>query len=187
MSALRRGIDQTDWTKGAPDAPVTLLEYGDFQCPYCGAAHMHLKRLEAEAGDAFRFSFRHFPLTQMHPDAMLAAEAAEAAGAQGKFWPMHDLLFEHQDRLDPHSLLSYAGMLGLDLRQFASDLQSHRHAPRIRRDFMEGLRSGVNGTPTFFLNGLRYDGPHTFQALLTAIREGASAAGMRETMVTTPW
>jgi protein-disulfide isomerase len=163
-----------DWSKGPPHAPNALLEYGDFECPFCGQAHWQLKRLEQAIGDQLLFVFRHFPLTQMHPHAQLAAEAAEAAGAQGRFWEMHDTLFENQDRLEADDLLTYAGELKLDLPRFVEDLQTHRHAPKVRRDFLQGVRSGVNGTPTFFINGQRYNGPHTYEALLATLQGRAT-------------
>jgi protein-disulfide isomerase len=131
-----------------------------------------VKRLLTELGDQIAYVFRHFPLTQVHPQAMLAAEAAEAAGAQGRFWEMHDVLFENQASLDLPSLMEHADALLLDVPRFARDLQEHRFEPRIRRDFMDGVRSGVNGTPTFFINGVRHEGGYTFDALLDAIEGG---------------
>ena len=123
-----------------------------------------------------RFAFRHFPLAEMHPHALRAAEAAEAAGAQGKFWPMHDLLFENQRALRDQDLLGHAAALGLDVPRFAAELADHRWEPRVREDFMSGVRSGVNGTPTFFINGIRHDGPWDADALTEAL---AAAAGLR--------
>jgi protein-disulfide isomerase len=163
-----------DWTKGPLNAPKTLLEYGDFECPFCGQAYPELKRLEEAIGDQLLFVFRHFPLAQMHPHAKPAAEAAEAAGAQGRFWEMHNKLFENQDRLEADDLLAYAGELKLDLPRFVEDLETHRHAPKVRRDFLQGVRSGVNGTPTFFINGQRYNGPHTYEALLATLQGRAA-------------
>jgi protein-disulfide isomerase len=157
MTTLRRLVDARDHVRGGRDATVTLLEYGDLECPACGQAYWEIKALEHELGDAVKFVFRHFPLTQMHPHAMQAAEAAEAAGAQGRFWEMHDVLFEHQGNLDAPALMTYAAELDLDLPQFSRDLHQHRFMTAIRRQFMEGVRSGVNGTPTLFLNGVRYD------------------------------
>jgi protein-disulfide isomerase len=116
-----------------------------------------------------RLVFRNFPLSTIHPDAQNAAEAAEAAGAQGKFWQMHDYLFEHQSRLDHDSLISYAADIGLDVPRLERDLETHAFAPRVREDFMSGVRSGVNGTPTFFINGLRHDGPWDLESLTGAI------------------
>jgi protein-disulfide isomerase len=177
MTLQRKKIDRRDWVRGSPQSPITLIEYGDFECPFCGAAYWELKRLEAVVGDRIAFVFRNFPLSQMHPHAQLAAEAAEAAGAQGRFWEMHDMLFENQQQLEASALLTYAGELQLDLRRFARDLQTHVHAPKVRSDFMEGVRSGVNGTPTMFLNGELYEGPHSAEALLAAI-EGRHVPGI---------
>lgn len=162
-----------DHIHGPVDAPVMLLEYGDYECPYCGAAHPIVKGIQQSMGNALGFVFRHFPLTTVHPHSERAAEAAEAAGAQGKFWAMHDMLYEHQRHLaDPH-LVSYAQALGLDLELFRDALIQHVYAPRVREDFISGVRSGVNGTPTFYINGLRYDGSWDFATLLTAVRQTA--------------
>ena len=158
---------------GRETAPLTLLEYGDYECPYCGAAHPSVKQVLQVLGDDLVFAYRHFPLTQIHPHAGGAAEAAEAAGVQGRFWPYHDLLFEHQDRLSTRDLVGYAEQLGLDVERFVSDLKQHKYAPRVREDFVSGVRSGVNGTPTFFANGLRHNGgydPETLVAALLASR-----------------
>jgi protein-disulfide isomerase len=172
---LRRPIEEDDHVMGPPNASIILVQYGDFECPFCGETYWELKQLSEVFKNEARFAFRHFPLTQMHPNAMLAAEAAEAAGAQGKFWEMHDMLYTHQQRLDAPALLQYAAKLGLDLRRFRHELQAHTHAPRVRRDFLDGVRSGVNGTPSFFINGNRYAGPFTAPALLSAMEEAAHA------------
>jgi protein-disulfide isomerase len=155
---------------GPPDARATLTEFGDYECPFCGAAHAMLRELLDQLGDDICLAFRNFPLTQIHSHAQRAAEAAEAAGAQGRFWEMHDLLFENQHALDGPSLLQFARVLELDAARFASELASGTHRARVRDDFMSGVRSGVNGTPTFFINGVRYDGPPSLQALVLAIR-----------------
>ena len=167
---LKRPAQKDDWVKGSLDAGVTLIEYGDFQCPFCGEAYWELERLNDAAGDRLAFVYRHFPLVQVHPYAQIAAEAAEAAGAQGRFWEMHGTLFENQADLRPESLLQYAQALGLDMERFSDDLEQHRHRSKVRRDFMEGVRSGVNGTPTFFVNGERYVGPNTAEGLLAALQ-----------------
>jgi protein-disulfide isomerase len=120
-----------------------------------------------------RFVFRHFPITTLHPFAEPAAEAAEAAGAQGRFWPMHDWIFEHQETIAPEDLLEAAAVLGLDVNRFAADLTAHRHEKKIRDDFMSGVRSGVNGTPTFFVNGVRHDGGFRLEELLEAVEAAA--------------
>jgi protein-disulfide isomerase len=163
-----------DHIRGPVDAPVTLLEYGDYECPYCGAAYPIVNAILAQAGDGLRFVFRHFPLTTMHPHAELAAEAAEAAGAQGRFWEMHDTLFENQQALDPQSLPAYAAAIGLDVPRFVGDLGSHVHADKVREDFLSGVRSGVNGTPTFFINGVRHNGGWDFESLWAALQEAAA-------------
>jgi protein-disulfide isomerase len=166
---LVRPLDERDHVLGNPAATVTLVEYGDYECPFCRAAHGAVKALRRIAGDELLFAYRHFPLSQIHPHAFLAAEAAEAAGAQGRFWEMHDLLFENQDRLDPPDLLLYAESLDLDLERFASDLERRTHEPKVRQDFLSGVRSGVNGTPTFFVNGIRHNGGYDLPSLLAAI------------------
>ena len=155
-------------------APVTLLEYGDYECSYCGQAYYVVKELELRAGNLMKFVFRNFPLTIVHPHAERAAEAAEAAGAQGKFWEMHDLLYENQQALEDEDLMKYAAWAGLDINRFVRDMREGRYLNRIREDFLSGTRSGVNGTPTFFINGLRHDGSLDLVSLMTAIEEAAS-------------
>lgn len=162
-------INEHDHILGPLTAPVTMVEYGDYECPYCGQAHHVVKQLRQLMGTRMCFVFRHFPLTTVHPHAQLAAEAAEAAGGQGKFWEMHYVLFEHQYALEPDDLLQYAAALGLDVPRFSSDLATHIHAPRVREHFLSGVRSGVNGTPTFFINGLRHNGTFDLDTLVDAI------------------
>ena len=174
IARLVLSVSSRDHTQGPADAPATLVEYGDYQCPYCGAAHGIVKAVQARLGHRMRFAFRHFPLAEIHPYAPLAAEAAEAAGAQGKFWPMHDTLFENQHALDDASLVTYARHVGLDVSQFVSDLADHTWTPRVREDFMSGVRSGVNGTPTFFINGIRHDGPWDADTLIEALVAAAA-------------
>ena len=161
-----------DHVRGPVDAPAELVEYGDYECPFCAAAHPVVEGLLADAGDAIGFAFRHFPLTTVHPHAERAAEAAEAAGAQGRFWPMHDLLFANQHRLGDRDLLGYARTLDLDVDRFAEELATGVHLDRVREDLMSGVRSGVNGTPTFFTNGVRHDGPHDAGSLAMALGLG---------------
>jgi protein-disulfide isomerase len=163
-------LNARDHVIGPETAKVTVVEYGDYECPYCGAAHPVTKALQQALGDDLRFAYRHFPLSQIHPHSYQAAEAAEAAGAQDRFWEMHDMLFENQRRLSAQDLLAYAGALGLELESFAADLAEHRHAPKIREDFLSGVRSGVNGTPTFFINGVRHDGGYDLASMLEAVR-----------------
>jgi len=161
--------EKRDHIFGPPNAAVTLVEYGDFECPHCGAAHLVLKELIEQLGDHFRLVFRHFPLAQIHPRAELAAEAAEAAGAQGHFWEMHDALFENQDALEEGDLVGYAEKLGLKVPRFIRELAEHTYLNRVREDFGSGVRSGVNGTPTFFLDGRRHDGGWDLESLAAAI------------------
>ncbi len=162
-----------DHIQGTPDAAVTLLEYGDYECPYCGAAYPIVKQVQEAMGDELRFVFRNFPITTAHPHAAQAAEAAEAAAAQDRFWPMHDLLYENQQRLDEESLFAHADGLGLDAERFKRELEEHVYAERVREDFMSGVRSGVNGTPGFFIDGVRYDDSYDFDTLLAALRQAA--------------
>ena len=152
---------------------MSLVEYGDFECPFCGAAHPIVDAVRREMGNDLRFVFRHFPITTAHPHAEMAAEVAEAAGVQGRFWEMHDTLFENQRRLDPPALHSYAEALGLDVDRFDRELAGHVHAGRVREDFMSGVRSGVNGTPAFYINGVRHDGSYEFPVLLAAVQQAA--------------
>jgi len=162
-----------DHIQGLPSAPVTLLEYGDYECPYCGAAYPIVKQVQARMGDQLQFVFRNFPISTSHPHAEQAAEAAEAAAAQGRFWEMHDSLYEHQHRLETADLHAYAERLGLDVDRFARELDEHTHAQRVREDFMSGVHSGVNGTPTFYINGKRHDSSYDLDTLLTALRLAA--------------
>jgi protein-disulfide isomerase len=170
-------VSERDHINGAFDAPVILVEYGDFECPHCGRAYPIVKAAQRALGRDIAVVYRHFPLAEAHPHARLAAEAAEAAGAQREFWAMHDMLFEHQDALEQDDLLAYADTLGLDRVRFAQELESGVYAQKVRADFRGGVRSGVNGTPTFFINGTRFDGnwgvPDEFIAVL------AQAAGSR--------
>jgi Na+/H+ antiporter NhaA len=166
-----------DHYRGPFDAPVTLVEYGDFECPYCGRAEPIVRELLAELGAEIRYVFRHLPLSDVHPHAQLAAEATEAAGAQDKFWEMHDLLFDHQDALTGRDLLRYAEELGLDVERFHKDLKRHEHAPRVARDVESAELSGVSGTPTFFINGQRHHGAYDVETLKKAVR-AARARGL---------
>jgi protein-disulfide isomerase len=166
-------VNESDHIAGSPEAPVTLVEYGDYECPYCGAAYPIVKEVQARMGDSLRFVFRNFPITTSHPHAEQAAEAAEAAASQGSFWQMHDLLYENQRRLRDENLRAYAEQLGLDLESFDNALADHVHAARVREDFMSGVRSGVNGTPTFYVNGARHDDSYDFETLLDALVRAA--------------
>jgi diadenylate cyclase len=170
-------VGARDHARGPKDAPVTLVQYGDYECPYCGRAHPVLKELRERAGERVRFVFRHFPLDTVHPRAHRAAQAAEAASAQGRFWEMHDLLYEAQGELGEEDLMRYAAELGLDLPRFEEDLANDHHAWRIEEDRLGGDRAGVEGTPTFFLNGVRYTDPIDLDGLLAAVEEAASSSG----------
>ena len=175
---LTPAVSASDHTSDPEDAPVTLVEYGDYECPYCGMAHPVVQRAQRELGPELRFVFRNFPLAEAHPHARVAAQAAEAAGAQGKFWEMHDMLFEHQDALEVEDILGYAKLLGLDIEQFSRDLEAGTYAKRVRDDFRSGVRSGVNGTPSFFVNGERYDGSWANQeSFIRALRDAAQHSG----------
>jgi Na+/H+ antiporter NhaA len=165
-----------DHVRGPADAPVTLVEYGDFECPYCGRAEPVLRDLVAEFGDELRFVFRNLPLSDVHPHAQLAAEAAEAAGAQGKYWEMHDLLFGHQDALVFRDLAEYAEQLGLDVDRFRDDLRRRVYAPRIAEDVEGADESGVAGTPTFFVNDRRYYGSYDEDSLAQVVRSAWARA-----------
>ena len=165
--------DERDHIQGPAEAPVTLLEYGDYECPYCGSAYPIVKQVQAQMGSRLRFVFRNFPITTSHPHAEQAAEAAEAAAAQGRFWEMHDYLYEHQRHLERDDLRAYAGELGLDVDRFEDELAQHAHAARVRDDFMSGVRSGVNGTPTFYINGVRHDDSYEAETLLATLERTA--------------
>ena len=151
-------VTGSDHVAGSAAALVTLVEYGDYQCPFCGQAYPLVKAIQRQLGQRLRFVFRNFPLTNAHPFAEAAAEAAEAAAIQGKFWEMHDLLYENQASLGPELLVEAASSLKLDVKLFLGDLKERKYKERVRRDFMGGVRSGVNGTPGFFVNGARFDG-----------------------------
>ena len=174
MSTLTVPVGAEDHTSGPDDAPVTLLEYGDFECPHCGRAYPLLKAIKERLGNEMRFAFRNFPLTQAHPHADHAAQAAEAAAVQKKFWEMHDSLFENQDALEDDNLVSYAADIGIDAQRVAEALASETYAGDVRQDFNSGVRSGVNGTPTFFINGRRFDGNWTdVDSFVDAIKSAA--------------
>jgi protein-disulfide isomerase len=176
-ATLTPPVSEADHAAGPDDAPVALVEYGDYECPYCGMAHPIVKKAQEDLGSQLRFVFRNFPLAEAHPHARLAAQAAEAAGAQGKFWEMHDTLFEHQDALEVADLIGYAKSLGLDTAKFERDLEAAAYVKRVRDDFRSGVRSGVNGTPTFFMNGARYDGSWAnVEAFIRTLRELARQA-----------
>jgi len=168
MPKLKVPVSANDHVRGK-DGPITLLEYGDYECPFCGKAYPILKEIEKHYDKQLRFVFRNFPLTQIHPFAEIAAETAEFAGAKGKFWEMHDLIYENQSRLSVPTLQELVETLGLSLDEYAEAIESQAFAAKVREDFLGGARSGVNGTPTLFLNGERFNGPAKFQPLVVAI------------------
>jgi len=168
---LATPIGDQDHVQGPATASVTLLTYGDFECPFSRQAAGHAKVLRAQYGDHLRFVFRHFPLTAKHPHAQQAAEAAEAAARQGRFWEMADLLFANQFQLDHEQLTQYAARLGLDIRRFQHEVTGHTHAERVKTDVLSGKQSGVTGTPTFFINGRRHDGSDDVCGVSAAIQQ----------------
>ena len=172
---LAVAVNETDHILGGAHAPATLVEYGDFECPNCKQAAPAVRLMLAHFKERLRFVFRHFPLEEAHPHALLAAQAAEAAGAQGEFWPMHDLLFENQSRLQMKQLRAYAQRLELDMTRYDLEIADDVYLQRIREHFDSGVRSGVHGTPTFFVNGLLCDVSYGLQALKRGIEAALSA------------
>ena len=168
---LTMPVSERDHVKRSLDAPVLLVEYGDYECPHCQEVYPILYELKERMGNRIAYVYRHFPISRQHPNAQLAAEAAEAAAAQGKFWEMHHRLFTHQNELEFDDLLRHARAIGLDTDRFRRELEEHTYAGRVREDFLSGVRSGVNGTPTFYINGTRYDGAWDFESLLEAIEK----------------
>ncbi len=166
LAKLAVPVGAADHVQGPKSAAVTLVEYGDYECVHCRAVHPIIRELQERLGDRVQYVFRHFPISSSHIHAQHAAEAAEAAGAQGKFWEMHNLLFEHGEALEDHHLVRYASELELDIERFEHEFSEHVYAKDVKEDFLSGVRSGVNGTPTFFINGVRYDGPWDFESLL---------------------
>src|SRR6266404_3629448 len=160
---------ERDHIKGSADGSIRLLEYGDYECPFCADAQPIVKEIQRRLGDDLLFAFRNFPLTNIPPHAEHAAETAEAAGAQGNFWGMYDILFENQRALEDEDLATYAAELGLDETRLIREVNSSVYAQRIREDFKSGMRGGVNGTPTFFINGERYDGARDLKHLLNVL------------------
>jgi protein-disulfide isomerase len=169
MSHLRAPVTASDHVLGAEDAAVTIVEYGDYECPHCAAAQPHLQLLLDQAGSQLRLAFRHFPMTEIHVHAQSAAESAEFAGAEGRFWQMHELLFENQNNLGVPLLSSLVESVGLSARALRDALMRGVYRPKVLSDFMGGVRSGVNGTPTFFINGRRHEGSYELPSLLAAV------------------
>ena len=177
MKRLSMPLTARDHIQGPHDATVELVEYGDYECPHCKAAYHVVKLIRAEFDTNLRFAYRHFPLIEIHPLAEPAAEAAEAAGAQGKFWQMHSMLFQYSPRLEPAELLAIAAEIDLDTKRFRDDLATRRHVPRVREDIESGVTSGVHGTPTFFVNGVQYQGGYDFESLRDALLAMQHVAG----------
>ena len=180
---LHPPVNSVDHAMGGADAPITLLEYGDFQCPYCYRAHPIVMQLQKQFGSKLRFVFRNFPLSELHPHAAHAAEAAESVAAhagEAAYWNMHDAIFRHQqeseDALDDEHLVRYASDAGADATLVKADLASGIHRTRVRSDFLSGVRSGVNGTPTFFINGARFEGDWTRPRAFAAALDHAAKA-----------
>ena len=170
-------VSARDHAAGPEDAPVTLVEYGDYECPYCGMAYPIVKRAQQDLGSRLRFVFRNFPLAESHPHARLAAEAAEAAGAQGKFWEMHDLLFENQAHLKDKDLYRYAGQVGLDLVRYTAEMDDHIYLQKVREHIAGGRRSHIRATPTFFVDGVIQDVSFGMQGLHDAVAAAVHRAG----------
>lgn len=169
MAVLKVPVTSADHILGPDSAVVTLVEYGDYQCPHCAAAQLPVKQILLRYGERVRLVFRHFPLTEIHPMAGLAAESAEFAGADGRFWNMHDAIFANQPRLSPELLVTLASALELSPHALREALASGVHARKVQADFLGGVRSGVNGTPTFFVNGVRHDGGYSAPALVASV------------------
>jgi protein-disulfide isomerase len=175
MGTLKVPVGPADHIQGDENAACTLVEYGDYQCPHCGRAYPIVKRVQKHFGERLRFVFRNFPLSQMHPNAESAAEVSEFAAAHGKFWEMHDLLFENQNRLGIELYAELAQQLKLAPADPSAALQKKEYLSKVRSDFSGGVRSGVNGTPTFFINGQRHDAPVEYGDLVAAIEAALSA------------
>lgn len=169
MPQLTPPVNKHDHAEGPDDAPITLTEYGDFECPHCGAAYPVVNKLQKHFGEQLRLVFRHFPLSNAHPHAFAAAVAAEAAGRQQQFWPMHHILFENQQQLSDWAFHAFAKTLGLDMERFKRDVHDSTLQDKVEADFESGVRSGVNGTPTFFLGRDRYNGGYDYPSLREAI------------------
>jgi protein-disulfide isomerase len=176
MSILKMPVTAEDHVQGPEHAEVTLVEYGDYECPHCGRAYSIVKQVQKHFGKKLKFVFRNFPLTEMHPYAETAAETAEFAGTHGKFWEMHDLLFENQGRLGDELFVELSIKLGLSTDALTKALEEGTFEARVRADFSGGVRSGVNGTPTFFINGQRHDASFEYETLVSAINGAMKTA-----------
>ncbi len=173
---LKIPVTQEDHIQGDENAPITLVEYGDFECPYCGMAYPIVQRVQKHFGKRLRFVFRNFPLIENHPHAGIAAMAAEFAATKNKFWGMHDLLYEHQEFLSIADLLKYAESLNLSAADLKIAIEKETFASKIKNDFLGGVESGVNGTPTFFINGNHYEGSFEYEEFLAAIEKQSQVA-----------
>jgi len=169
MATLKVPVNAADHAQGPEQAPITLVEYGDYECPHCGHAYPIIKLVQKHFGQRLRFVFRNFPLNESHPNAEAAAETAEFAATHGRFWEMHDGIYQNQANIGPELFLELAETLELSAPDLAAALETEEYAPRVKQDFLGGVRSGVNGTPTFFINGTRHDGPFEFENLVGAI------------------
>ena len=169
MAKLKPPVNTQDHMRGDPKSGVILVEYGDFQCPHCGAAYPIVKQIEKKYSGNLAFVFRQFPLSESHPFAMAAAVASEAAAIQGKFWEMHALLFEYQSRLNAATILHHAKTLELDMARFEKDIRDSTLLKKVEASFESGIVSGVNGTPSFFINGTKYNGSYDFNSISEAI------------------
>jgi protein-disulfide isomerase len=171
VATLKVPVGTEDHSQGPESAETILVEYGDYQCPYCGEAYPIVKQVQEHFGTRLRFVFRNFPLGELHPYAQAAAETAEFAGANGRFWEMHDLLFENQRHMSDDLFVRLAQELELPVTTLGRALEDGEFGTRVRDDFRGGVRSGVNGTPTFFINGIRHDGSYEFETLVAAIEQ----------------
>ncbi len=158
MSKLKPAVGSSDHIQGNANAPIELVEYGDYECPHCGRAYPIIKRIQKKLGDKLKFVFRNFPLAEIHPHATNAAVATEAAAAQGRFWEMHDIIYENQRKMEDADLIHHAQKIGLNVQQFEADFDKENTQQKVEADFESGVRSGVNGTPSFFINGQKYEG-----------------------------
>ncbi len=174
---LTHPVNRNDHIQGSESAVVTLLMYGAYECPFCVEGNKTVKRLQSELGEKLRFIFRHFPRTNIHPHAEAAAEVAEAAGEQNKFWEMHDMLFENYTRLDGEHLVGYAEALGLDMERFDRAITGRVYIQKVREDLVSGIESGVRGTPTYFINDVKHIGSGQFETLVGAIGEAVARGG----------
>lgn len=168
---LKIPVSSLDHIQGNQDAPLTLVEYGDYECPYCGMAYPIVKRLQEYFEDDLRFVFRNFPLIDVHPHAGIAAMTAEFASTKGKFWEMHDILYENQEQLEFEDLMNYAKFLNLPTNELKSSIENEEFSQKIQNDFIGGVKSGVNGTPTFFINEKRFNGSFEYENLLKALKD----------------